>query len=96
VSVIPPFEVFRSYASRASRSSAGRFTGAFSRIIGGTSTLTATGDVSTGSGRGLTGWWVHRAIESAMREQRIADLNDGADTHATPAASGWASSGSTY
>jgi serine/threonine protein kinase len=75
----------RSSLGRASRSAVGRVTGSLSRLFGGSATLQATGrflrrqlwawPVIAAILFGGTGWWVHRSVENAMREQRAADLN---------------------
>jgi hypothetical protein len=75
----------RSAVGRLSRSAVGRVSGAFSRWLGRTSTVQATGrflrrqlwawPVIAAVLVGGIGWWVHRSVENAMREQRANDLN---------------------
>src|SRR5438094_264157 len=71
--------------SRLSRSAVGRASGAVSRLVGGISTMQATGrflrrqlwawPIIAALLFGAAGWWVYEAVEGVMREQRITDLN---------------------
>lgn len=75
-----------------SRSAVGRVSGAVSRLFGGLSTVQATGrflrqqlwawPIIAAVLFGGAGLWVHQAVENAMRDQRIADLNGMADASA--------------
>jgi eukaryotic-like serine/threonine-protein kinase len=77
---------------RPSRSSPGRISGAVARILGGTSTVQATGrflrrqlwawPVIAAVLFGGAGWWVHRSVENAMRDQRATDLTTMIDASA--------------
>ena len=72
-------------AGRLSRSAVGRVSGAVSRWLGGSAALQATGRFLRGQLWawpiiaailfGGAGWWVHRAVDNAMRDQRAVDLN---------------------
>src|SRR4051794_8555064 len=83
----------RSSVRRLSRSSIGRVSGAMSRLFGGASTVQATGrflrrqlwawPIIAAVVFGGIGWWVHRSVDNAMREQRLIDLNAVADASAT-------------
>jgi hypothetical protein len=68
-----------------SRSAIGRASGMASRVFASASALKITGrflrrqlwawPIIAAVLFGGAGWWVHQSVESAMREQRIADLN---------------------
>src|SRR5438445_4743412 len=74
-----------SSVGRLSRSAVGRVSGAVSRLFGSGPTLQATGrflrrqlwawPIFAAVFFGGTGWWVHQAVESAMRDQRATVLN---------------------
>ena len=84
MTVETPTEQTRSSTSLTSQSAVGRATGRFSRALGGSPTFLAAGrflrqqlwawPVISIILFGGTGWWVNQSIESALREQRIADL----------------------
>ncbi len=81
------------HLSSQSRSTVGRVTGAMSRWLGGVSTIQSTGrllrrqvwawPIVAALVFGGIGWWVHRVVESAMRDQRATDLNVMVDASAT-------------
>lgn len=74
----------RSSIGRASQSAFGRTTSRFSRIVGRSVTLQATGrflrqqlwawPIIAGIMLLVAGWWVERAVSQAMRQQRIGEL----------------------
>jgi hypothetical protein len=74
----------RSSVGRASRAAIGRTTSRISRLIGRSVTLKNTGrflrqqlwawPIIAAVLLGLAGWWVNRAVENSMREQRISEL----------------------
>jgi eukaryotic-like serine/threonine-protein kinase len=77
----PQFSRSHSFVGRMSPSSIGHV----SRLIGGASTIQATGrilrrqlwlwPIIAAVLFGGVGWWVHHAVENAMRDQRAIDLN---------------------
>jgi len=74
----------RSAILRQSRAAIGRTTGRLTRIFGSSITLQATGrflrrqlwawPIIAAVVLGLAGWWVNRAVQNAMREQRRNEL----------------------
>src|SRR4051812_13158679 len=80
-------------AGHLSRSAIGRMSGAVSRLFGGTSTMRVTGrflrrqlwawPIIAAVLFGGAGWWVNQSVESAMQQQRAADLNAMADASAS-------------
>lgn len=89
----PSPNLSRSHIGRMSRSAVGRVSGVMSRLVGGVSSLQATGKflrrqlwawpIIAAVVFGGTGWWVHVAVENAMRDQRAIDLNAMVDASAT-------------
>src|SRR4051794_3899182 len=75
----------RSSIGQLSRTTVGLMTGAVSRMFGGSTGVKATGrflrrqiwawPIIAAVVFGGSGWWVHRKVENAMREQRETDLN---------------------
>jgi len=75
----------RSHIGRMSRSVVGHMTGKFSRLIGGSATIHATGrflrrqlwawPIIAAILFGGVGWWVNQSVENAMRRQRAEELN---------------------
>src|SRR5206468_2380825 len=84
----------QSMVGRMSRSAVGRATGRFTRLIGGSATVQATGrflrrqvwawPIIAAVLLGGAGWWVYTAVEGAMRQQRVSELTTilGADVAA--------------
>lgn len=80
----------RSSIGRMSRSAIGRVSGRVSRYLGSSTRIQAAGrflkhqlwawPIIAAVLFGGAGWWVHHAVENAMRDQRIIDLNAMADT----------------
>ncbi len=76
-----------------SRSAVGRVTGRFSRLAGGSSAVRATGrflrrqlwawPILAAVVFGGAGWWVHGAVEEALRRQRANELNTMVDASVT-------------
>jgi hypothetical protein len=83
----------RSTIGRLSHSAVGRVTGAVSRLFGSLSGVQATGrflrrqlwawPIVAALLFGGAGWYVHHAVDSAMRKQRDIDLNTMVDASAT-------------
>jgi hypothetical protein len=81
----PQSNISRSSVGKKSNASAGRVSGAISRLFGGVSRVQATGrflrrqlwtwPILAAIALGGCGLWVHLSVESAMREQRATDLN---------------------
>jgi hypothetical protein len=79
-------------AGALSRSAVGRVTGVVSRLFGTGARFQATGrflrrqlwawPIIAALVFGGTGWWVHHAVEGAMRDQRATDLNTMVDASA--------------
>src|SRR3954465_15495043 len=82
-----------SAVGRMSRSAVGRASGAVSRLLGGASTVQASGrflrrqlwawPIIAAVLFGGAGWWVHLSVENAMRDQRANDLNAMVEASAT-------------
>jgi eukaryotic-like serine/threonine-protein kinase len=80
-------------SSPMSRSAVGRVSGAFSRILGSSTRIQATGrflrrqlwtwPIIAAVLLGGAGWWVNHSIEDAMRRQRATDLNTMVDASVT-------------
>lgn len=80
-----PSDKARSSVTATSRSAVGRLTGTMSRLFFSASSIQATGrflrkqlwawPIIAAVLLGGAGWWVHHAVESAMREERASDLN---------------------
>ncbi|MCE9548206.1 MAG: serine/threonine protein kinase [Planctomycetia bacterium] len=70
---------------KQSRSTVGRVTGRVTRLLGGSTTMQATGrflrrqlwvwPIVAAALLGTAGWWVSRSVENAMRQQRLDELN---------------------
>jgi hypothetical protein len=86
-------ELSRSSIGRRSRSAFGRATGRFSRLLGGSAALHATGrflrkqlwawPVLAAVLLGGAGWWVQNSVEDAMRQQRLLQLTTVLDVEVT-------------
>lgn len=89
----PHIEPSRSSIGRISRSAVGRVSGLLSRWLGGVSSMQASGrflrrqlwtwPILAALVCGGIGWWVHQAVEDAMRQQRAMDLNAMVEASAT-------------
>jgi hypothetical protein len=83
----------RTPVGRLSHSAVGRVSGAVSRLFGSASKVQATGrflrrqlwawPIVAALLFGGAGWWVHHAVENAMRQQRATDLNTMVDASVT-------------
>ena len=93
MSEIPQASGSQSKTGGLSRSAVGRVSGAVSRLLGGVSRVQTTGrflrrqlwtwPIIAAVLFGGAGWWVHHAVEDAMRAQRAADLDVMVDASVT-------------
>ena len=92
MSAAPSSNPSRSFVGRLSHASVGRVSGAFSRFLGGSSAVQATGrflrrqlwawPLIAAIVLGGVGWWIYRTVDDSMRQQRVNDLNAMVDASA--------------